>query len=129
MSRSLMILFCIFCFGMYAADIPPPQMPQPQDIIPTESYEHTFVKMLASLLGLLALIVLTIWMLRRISRGKTGGSGSNKTIKILERRPLSQKSALYLIEVGGKQVLIAESQLEVRALTSFEEPPPETTTP
>lgn len=96
----------------------------PLSVDATDSYEHSFIKMLVTLFGLLVLIFLTVWMLRKIAGGKLKNLNHARTIKIIERRPLSAKSILYLIEVGGKQVLISESQLEVRALSSIEEIPP-----
>ncbi|MBI2743375.1 MAG: flagellar biosynthetic protein FliO [Chlamydiales bacterium] len=95
----------------------------PDETIPeTPTYEYALGKMLLTLLGLIVLIILTVWMLKKLGSGKAG-SASGQSIKILERRPLSQKSVLYLIEVQGKQVLIAESQLEVRRLADIELPP------
>ncbi len=86
----------------------------------TESYETAFIKTIVVLVGLLVLIILTVWMFRRISNGRIRGMNVLKSVKILEKRPLSPKSMLYLIEVGGKQVLIAESQLEVRNLATLD---------
>lgn len=86
----------------------------------TESYEMAFVKTMIVLVCLIVLIVLTIWMFRRISHGRLSNFNSFKAVKVLEKRPLSPKSMLYLIEVSGKQVLIAESQLEIKALTTLE---------
>jgi flagellar biogenesis protein FliO len=86
----------------------------------TESYETAFIKTIVVLVGLLILIVLTVWMFKKISHGRFKSFNYLKSVKILEKRPLSPKSMLYLIEVSGKQILIAESQLEVRALTSVE---------
>ncbi|MDJ0651429.1 MAG: flagellar biosynthetic protein FliO [Simkaniaceae bacterium] len=86
----------------------------------TESYEAAFIKTIAFLIGLVALVILTIWMLRKMSYGRLRGINALKSIKILEKRPLSSKSILYLIEVGGKQVLIAESQLAVRTITTLD---------
>lgn len=88
--------------------------------IPSVNYEHAFFKMIATLIGLLLLIFLTVWLLRRLSQGRLGLANSSRTIKIIEKRALSPKSMLYLIEIGGQRVVIAESQLEVRAITSVE---------
>ncbi len=102
---------------------------QPPAPIPAESsevtvhYENAFIKMLLTLLGLLAFIFLTVWLLRRLSQGRLKSMNLSRGIKILERRPLSAKSTLYLLEVRGKQVLIAESQLDVRTLATIEEAP------
>ncbi len=43
-----------------------------------------------------------------------------KNIKILEKRPLSAKSMLYLIEIDGKKAIISESTLEVRKLVDLD---------
>ena len=85
------------------------------------SYEHAFIKMILTLGGLLFLVFFTLWALRKISNGKIGGFSSQKKIKILEKRPLSPKTAIYLLELDGKQIFIAESQLEIKTLLSLHE--------
>lgn len=86
------------------------------------SYEHAFIKMILTLGGLLLLVFFTLWALRKLSHGRVGGFGSMKKIKVLEKRPLSPKTILYLLELDGKQVFVAESQLEVRAIFQPEDP-------
>jgi flagellar protein FliO/FliZ len=86
----------------------------------TESYETAFIKTIVVLVGLLVLVILTVWMFKRISNGRIRTFNYLKSVKILEKRPLSPKSMLYLIEVSGKQVLIAESQLEVRTVATLD---------
>ncbi len=86
----------------------------------TESYETAFIKTIVVLVGLLVLVILTVWMFKRISNGRLQTFNYLKSVKILEKRPLSPKSMLYLIEVSGKQVLIAESQLEVRTVATLD---------
>jgi flagellar biogenesis protein FliO len=97
-------------------EIPP--LPSSNEL--TQSYEGSFIRVIASLLGLILLVVLTFWILKKLGRSRFGKFGSDKSIQILERRPLSPKSVLYLVEVGNKKVLLSESQLEVRALASYE---------
>jgi flagellar protein FliO/FliZ len=144
---SLFTLVCIFLVG--AAETPPsPTPPSPvkksepsqpirpemepkwgepitEEVVAPPSYEGAFMKMLLTLLALLVLIFLTFWLFRRMSHGRFKAMNFNRDIKILERRPLSVKSILYLIEVKGKTLLVAESQLEVRPLTVVEEIPQE----
>lgn len=86
----------------------------------TESYETAFVKTIVVLVGLLVLVILTIWMFRKISHGRFRGMNMLKSIKVLEKRPLSPKSMLYLVEVSGKQILLAESQLDVRNVATLD---------
>lgn len=86
-----------------------------------DPYEHAFIKMILTLGGLLLLVFLTLWALRKISHGRVGNFGSQKKIKIIEKRPLSPKTVLYLLELDGKQVFISESQLEVRSILNLSE--------
>ena len=87
----------------------------------TESYEMAFIKTIGVLVGLLVLVILTVWMFRKMSRGRVYGTNVLKSIKILEKRSLSPKSILYLIEVRGKEILIVESQLDVRNIALLDE--------
>jgi len=50
----------------------------------TESYETAFLKTVVALAGLLLLIVLTVWMFKKISRGRLHTFNYHKSIKILD---------------------------------------------
>ena len=102
------------------ANAPPPSLPSSVEM--TTSDESAFVRMLLTLLGLLVLVFATFYILRRMGKGKFK-MGSGRTINIIEKRSLSPKSILYIVEIGNKKVLISESQVEVRALTTYEELP------
>src|SRR5690348_3159016 len=97
-------------------EIPPP--PSSSQI--TESYEGSFLQVIVSLIGLVVLVVVTFWILKRLGRGRFGKFGSDKAIHIIERRPLSPKSVLYLVQIENKRVLLSESQFEVRSHASFD---------
>lgn len=98
-------------------EIPP--LPSSEEM--TKEYEGSFIRVLASIVGVILLVVATFWILKRLGRGHFGKSGSSKTIQILERRPLSPKTVLFLVQIDNKRVLLSESQLEVRGLASIEE--------
>jgi flagellar protein FliO/FliZ len=100
----------------------PEPHPLPSSKEMTTSYESAFVRMLVTIIGLVFLVFATLWILRRLGKGKFK-MGSSRTINVLERKALSPKSMLYIVEIGNKKVLISESQLEVRTLTSLEELP------
>ena len=91
--------------------------PAVTDALP--SYEGAFAKMFLTLLVLVVGIVGTIWFLKRLSRGRFGG-GSSRSIVVLDKKALSPKTMLYVVEIEGKQALISESQLEVRRLIELE---------
>ena len=86
----------------------------------TREYEGSFLRVLGSVIGLILLIVFTFWVLKRLGKGNFGKLGSSKSIQIVERRPLSPKTILFLVQLGNKRILLSESQLEIRALSSVE---------
>ncbi|MFI5334091.1 MAG: flagellar biosynthetic protein FliO [Chlamydiales bacterium] len=119
---SLFICYAmLFVSSMGFADLIPGQ-PQSETIVTPPSYEHALGKMLLTLLGLIVLIFVTVWIMRKLSAGRLGRMHANSSIKILEKRALSAKSMLYLLEVEGKQILVSESHLEVRPLSTLEAP-------
>jgi len=90
-----------------------PSISQPQ-------YKPAFLKMLLILTALIALVILTFWIFKRLMRVRIHQGNMTKNIKILEKRIISPKSILYLIEIEGKRVLISESNLEVRKIKDFD---------
>jgi len=107
-------------------NLPPPieapLTPSPVDMVP--GYEGAFLKMFLVLIALIVGIFLTVWILKKLSQGRWAQGNQNRSIKILEKRPLSPKTMLYIIDVDGQQSVIAESQLEVKHLMNLvnEEP-------
>lgn len=77
-------------------------------------YEKTIMHTALIVFGFILFLLLFVWLLRKFSRGKTHSIG--REITVLERKPLSHKSVLYLVKVNNKKFLIAESQLEVKAM-------------
>ncbi len=101
-----------------------PQAPEEQHgSMDLPSYKGAFVKMMLTLFGLILLIGFSVVMLRRVARGRFQHFSQGRSIKILERAPLSAKSVLYVVEIGSKKVLIAESQVTIRAISSLDEIP------
>jgi flagellar biogenesis protein FliO len=98
-----------------------PELPSSHEM--TNSYESAFVRMLVTLLGLVFLVFATFWILRRLGKGKFKMGSSGRMVNVIERRALSPKTMLYVVEIGNKKVLISESQLEVRTLANYEELP------
>jgi len=91
-----------------------------QEPLPAPEFKSAFFKMIFMLLALVALIFFTFYLFRRFSKVKMHQINLTKNIKILEKRPISPKTMLYLIEVNGKKILISESNLEVRQLKDLE---------
>ncbi len=92
--------------------------------LPPGDYGAALVKMFLTLTALVALLIFTFWFLRRVIQNRLRKGVGIQSIRILEKRMISPKSMLYLIEVEGQKVLLAESQLEVRRLQAWEEGQP-----
>lgn len=77
-------------------------------------YEKTIMHTALVVFGFILFLLLLVWLLRKFNKGKVHSAG--REISVLERKPLSHKSVLYLVKVNNKKFLIAESQLEVKAM-------------
>ncbi|MBU6383802.1 MAG: flagellar biosynthetic protein FliO [Verrucomicrobia bacterium] len=82
-----------------------------------------FAKMLITLVVLVILLFVTYWFLRQFIQKRMQKTSGNSSIQVLEKRMLSPKTMLYLVEVDQKKVLIAESHLEIKRLVDVDEMP------
>lgn len=79
-------------------------------------YSGSLWRMFGSLALIIALLIGSYLVLKKLIQGKLAKGGASRSIEILERRAISPKSVVYLLEVEGKKVLLAESQLEIQVL-------------
>lgn len=87
---------------------------QIEEQVQAPEFQTAFIKMLVYLFLFIALSVITVWSLKRMGKSKLAFANSSKSIKILEKRMLSPKSALYLIELDGNKLLVSESHLDMK---------------
>jgi flagellar biogenesis protein FliO len=86
--------------------------------LPPGDYGASFAKMFLVLISLVLLFGLTIWFLRRLIRQRLERGTGAQMIHVLEKKMISPKTMLYVIEHEGKKILLAESQLEIRTISS-----------
>lgn len=82
-----------------------------------------FLNMLATLGLVIAIILIAAWALRRLLNTRLEQINTTSIIKIVERRALSPKSAVYLLEIYDKIVVIAETHAGITQLGEFNIPP------
>ncbi|MCH9625053.1 MAG: hypothetical protein S4CHLAM123_02200 [Chlamydiales bacterium] len=80
-----------------------------------------FVNMLLTLGFIMVMIFATVFFLKKYMRSRVQTLNKSNGIKILERRPLNNKSSLYLVDILGKGVVISESQAGIHVITEFSE--------
>lgn len=102
--------------GGYLSDVPEkPAMPE-------FSLGKTLVSMISGLLLVLGMIGGIVWLIRRFFAGRFPALQGANAIRVLASRPLAQRQALLLVEVGGEIYLISQSEGEVRLLSKIDSP-------
>ena len=86
--------------------------------LPSKEYNYwkEFTNMLITLGFVLGLIIFTVWMLKKLMASRSKHLNASTSIKILERRALNQKAALYLVSIAGKEIMISESPAGVQMI-------------
>ena len=85
------------------------------------NFQKAFWKMVLTLIALIFFLILTFWSLKKMKGAKQLQKNTNQAIKIVEKRALSSKTLLYLVEVDDKKFVLSESQYEVRSLKALPE--------
>lgn len=113
-----MILYKILFF--LQANVPSPSNSE-EAVFPVEDYGPQITKVFFMLLLLIGLLILTAWLLKRFLRFRMQASSVGQSIQILEKKVLSPKSILYLVEVEKQKFLVSESQAQVQKIDSIQE--------
>lgn len=85
-----------------------------------ERFFWEFVNMLSTLGVILVVLLIIVWFLKRFNQTRLDQLNTNSSIKVLERRAISQKSVIYLVEIEGSALVFAESVNGITQLTQFE---------
>ena len=72
-------------------------------------YGELWNKTLFLLIVILAVLFIATWFLKRFDRFKLKPSDKTTRIQLIERKVLSPKSVLYLIEIDGNKIALSES--------------------
>ncbi len=97
-------------------DIPKPDYLKDYNDMPSNQFQKSFFRMLSLITAFILVIIFCFWIFRKIVHNKTKIANQSKSIKILEKRVLSPKSMLFLVEVEKEKVLIVESQVKVETI-------------
>lgn len=83
------------------------------------NYVGEFINMMLTLGAVIAVILLSVWILKRLMRAKLHQLNRDASIRILEKRALGPKSALYLVDVLGKGIVLADSPSGLSLIKEF----------
>lgn len=94
-----------------------------EEITPSLSadmYQKQFVRTLIVTAIIVIAAFLIIWLFRKFAKDRPFQINHKKNIKILERRQISPSTFLYHIQIGNKQLILSESKLEARVVTTLD---------
>lgn len=110
----------------YQSDVPPPtRYDAEQHTTPMDAQTRSLTWQLLRTVIALGFVIALIFLIAKVAMPRltrlAGVKGTGR-IKVLERMPLDAKTALYLLELDGKeQILIAATGQNVKVLTSSRE--------
>lgn len=85
-----------------------------------DNFTRDLVQMVITLGIITAIIFMMTWFLKRMLNTRIQQMNVSSGIKILERRALTPKSSLYLLDVKGKGMVVAESTNGLVKLSDFD---------
>lgn len=114
----LFFFFLSLSFPLFSQETSTPVVVHDEVIEEFENFDVTSELLnILSTLGLVILLILGMaWILKRVLRSREEQMNSQSNIKVLERRTLSPRSAVYLLEIEGKGFVVGESPAGLQSL-------------
>jgi flagellar biogenesis protein FliO len=85
----------------------------------SSNFMSEFVNMLMTLLLVVVVLLIISWFVKRMLQVRTQQENSSSSIKVVERRMLNPKVAIYLLDVMGQGIVIAEFPNGITRLAEF----------
>lgn len=81
----------------------------PKEDAEESSFSQLMTKTLLLLIAILAALFIATWCMKRMDRFKFKKADDPSRIQLIEKKVLSPKSMLYIIEIDGEMFALAES--------------------
>lgn len=119
--RFLLISLFIACFVGQASLISTeaPQIPEPSTSFGEEHFWEELVNMLFTLGFVLLVLIGLVWVMKRMQQARVQQGNASGEIQIVDCRPLSAKSSIYLLHIHGRAIVVSESVNGVTQLSEF----------
>ncbi|MCF7806299.1 MAG: flagellar biosynthetic protein FliO [Simkaniaceae bacterium] len=123
--RRFFLFFSILALPFFAwtEEIPQAELTHTEEVytpLDPQNFKVTFFKTLTLIVLALGIVFFLLWLVKRFSNQRFSSLNHQKHIKIIEKRPISPKTMLYVVEIAGSHLLVAESQLEIKLLSKLE---------
>lgn len=97
----------LFILAEIALDVADSAQNEPMTNPP--EFQALFIKTLLLVGVLLALTFIALWVLKRVGGGRFETSRRDSVITVIERKPLTPKVSLWVVEIDSTRYLITES--------------------
>jgi flagellar biogenesis protein FliO len=97
-------LFCCMTGRLIAEEAPSPAPNEGQD-----RFFYELLNMAVTLTFIVVVLLIISWLVRKMLGKRMEQLNTRSGIKIIERRPLTQKSTIYVLDVHGKGFVVAEA--------------------
>jgi flagellar biogenesis protein FliO len=85
----------------------------PEEPLTESHFLAEFLYMMFMLGLLIGAVLFATWFLKRMVNTRLTQLNESSNIKVIEKRTLSPKSSLYLLEIDGKEIILAESPTQI----------------
>jgi flagellar biogenesis protein FliO len=90
--------------------LPPSLREYPKQELPREdNFMKEFIKMLMTLAAIITVLLVASWLLKRMNNTRIQQINESSEIKILERRSVTAKTSIFLLDIKGRQFAVVES--------------------
>jgi flagellar protein FliO/FliZ len=100
--------------SLFSQDAP---LPRPEE--ETSRFMWEFIKMLIILGGMVGVLIYISWYLKRMTSQKYEKVNEENLIKVIDRRAVSPKLMVYLLEIEGKSIVVGETPQGVVRLLDY----------
>lgn len=103
---------------LFAQDVLPEQLIPPIAPDDGDKFTGAFIKVMAAVAAMVGALMFLSWSSRKMINAKIQQANETSSLKVLEKRTISNKTTLYEVEYEGRSVLFAESLNGVTLLNS-----------
>lgn len=78
-----------------------------------------FINMMTTLGLFVVALLFAVWLLKKVGQARLESAAAASNIKLVDKRTLTPRTTLYLIELYGQGILLAESNNGATLLSKF----------
>lgn len=95
-----------------------------REVAEENKYSELWNKTLLLLIGVLLVLFVGSWYLRKMGGLKVKEGAKDSRIQLLEKKVLSPKAVVYLISIDGNKIALSETSSGITLLQEFAKQPP-----